>query len=142
MKCTDWFIDSDTHITEPGDVWTTRLPEKFRAVVLLRYYEEHPPREVTRKLDLSMNEYWARMKRAHELLRQDLRGRLELRAVAMSQPSRAVDEGAAKSHAENLAILVERERVVLAARNLHDPAAAEGFHLSRCGRLGRPRPKT
>ena len=55
-----------------------------------------------------------------------LRGRLELRAVAMSQPSRAVDEGAAKSHAENLAILVERERVVLAARNLHDPAAAEG----------------
>ncbi len=30
MKCTDWFIDSDTHITEPGDVWTTRLPDKFR----------------------------------------------------------------------------------------------------------------
>ena len=30
MKCTDWFIDSDTHITEPGDVWTSRLPRKFR----------------------------------------------------------------------------------------------------------------
>ena len=30
MKCTDWFIDSDTHITEPPDVWTSRLPAKFR----------------------------------------------------------------------------------------------------------------
>ncbi len=29
MKCTDWFIDADTHITEPGDVWTSRLPKKF-----------------------------------------------------------------------------------------------------------------
>jgi predicted TIM-barrel fold metal-dependent hydrolase len=29
MKCTDWFIDTDTHITEPGDVWTSRLPQKF-----------------------------------------------------------------------------------------------------------------
>ena len=26
----DWFIDADTHITEPGDVWTRRLPAKFR----------------------------------------------------------------------------------------------------------------
>ncbi len=30
MKITDWFIDADTHITEPGDVWTTRLPAKFQ----------------------------------------------------------------------------------------------------------------
>jgi predicted TIM-barrel fold metal-dependent hydrolase len=30
MKCTDWFIDADTHITEPGDVWTSRLPQKFQ----------------------------------------------------------------------------------------------------------------
>ena len=30
MKITDWFIDADTHITEPGDVWTSRLPAKFR----------------------------------------------------------------------------------------------------------------
>ncbi len=30
MKITDWFIDADTHITEPGDVWTERLPAKFR----------------------------------------------------------------------------------------------------------------
>ena len=30
MKCTDWFIDADTHITEPGDVWTSRLPRKFQ----------------------------------------------------------------------------------------------------------------
>ena len=29
MKCTDWFIDADTHVTEPGDVWTARLPRKF-----------------------------------------------------------------------------------------------------------------
>ncbi len=26
-----WVIDSDTHITEPGDVWTARLPAKFQA---------------------------------------------------------------------------------------------------------------
>ena len=30
MKCRDWFIDADTHITEPGDVWTSRLPRKFQ----------------------------------------------------------------------------------------------------------------
>ena len=30
MKCKEWFIDADTHITEPGDVWTSRLPRKFR----------------------------------------------------------------------------------------------------------------
>ena len=30
MKINDWFIDADTHITEPGDVWTARLPEKYR----------------------------------------------------------------------------------------------------------------
>lgn len=30
MKITDWFIDVDTHITEPGDVWTSRLPARFR----------------------------------------------------------------------------------------------------------------
>src|SRR5262245_25548976 len=24
----DWVIDSDTHITEPPDVWTARLPKK------------------------------------------------------------------------------------------------------------------
>jgi predicted TIM-barrel fold metal-dependent hydrolase len=31
MKCTEWFIDADTHVTEPGDVWTSRLPKKFQA---------------------------------------------------------------------------------------------------------------
>jgi len=30
MQITDWFIDADTHITEPGDVWTSRLAERFR----------------------------------------------------------------------------------------------------------------
>ena len=30
MECKDWFIDADTHITEPGDVWTSRLPQKFQ----------------------------------------------------------------------------------------------------------------
>ena len=30
MQLTDWFIDADTHITEPGDVWTSRLPQKFQ----------------------------------------------------------------------------------------------------------------
>ena len=26
----DWVIDCDTHVTEPPDVWTARLPAKFR----------------------------------------------------------------------------------------------------------------
>jgi len=30
MKITDWFIDVDTHITEPGDVWTSRLAQRFQ----------------------------------------------------------------------------------------------------------------
>ena len=30
MKYADWFIDADTHVTEPGDVWTERLPKKFQ----------------------------------------------------------------------------------------------------------------
>lgn len=30
MECTDWFIDADTHVTEPGDVWTSRLSKKFQ----------------------------------------------------------------------------------------------------------------
>ena len=30
MQCKDWFIDADTHVTEPGDVWTSRLPRKFQ----------------------------------------------------------------------------------------------------------------
>ena len=32
MKIDGWVIDVDTHITEPGDVWTARVPEKFRDV--------------------------------------------------------------------------------------------------------------
>lgn len=30
MQVTDWFIDADTHITEPGDVWTSRVPARLR----------------------------------------------------------------------------------------------------------------
>jgi predicted TIM-barrel fold metal-dependent hydrolase len=30
MDFRDWVIDADTHITEPGDLWTRRLPAKFR----------------------------------------------------------------------------------------------------------------
>ena len=30
MKYEDWFIGADTAITEPGDVWTSRLPRKFQ----------------------------------------------------------------------------------------------------------------
>jgi predicted TIM-barrel fold metal-dependent hydrolase len=26
----DWVIDTDAHITEPGDVWTSRVPARFR----------------------------------------------------------------------------------------------------------------
>ncbi len=30
MSGAGWFIDADTHVTEPGDVWTKRLPARFR----------------------------------------------------------------------------------------------------------------
>jgi hypothetical protein len=30
MPGLDWVIDSDTHVTEPPDTWTSRLPAKFR----------------------------------------------------------------------------------------------------------------
>ncbi len=26
----DWVIDVDTHITEPGDLWTSRLPARYK----------------------------------------------------------------------------------------------------------------
>jgi len=29
-KIQDWVIDTDTHITEPADLWTSRLPAKFK----------------------------------------------------------------------------------------------------------------
>ncbi|MBW2269325.1 MAG: amidohydrolase family protein [Deltaproteobacteria bacterium] len=29
-KIQDWVIDTDTHITEPGDLWTSRLPARFK----------------------------------------------------------------------------------------------------------------
>jgi predicted TIM-barrel fold metal-dependent hydrolase len=31
-KIQDWVIDTDTHITEPGDLWTSRLPAKYKDV--------------------------------------------------------------------------------------------------------------
>ncbi|HJO23690.1 MAG: amidohydrolase family protein [Myxococcota bacterium] len=29
-KIQDWVIDTDTHISEPGDLWTSRLPARFK----------------------------------------------------------------------------------------------------------------
>ena len=29
-KIVDWVIDTDTHISEPGDLWTSRLPARFK----------------------------------------------------------------------------------------------------------------
>ena len=26
----DWIIDSDTHVSEPGDLWTSRVPARFK----------------------------------------------------------------------------------------------------------------
>jgi predicted TIM-barrel fold metal-dependent hydrolase len=49
MKVTDWFIDADTHITEPGDVWTTRLPQRFRdraQVWACTFFEEFAPQKL------------------------------------------------------------------------------------------------
>jgi predicted TIM-barrel fold metal-dependent hydrolase len=31
-KIQDWVIDTDTHITEPADLWTSRLPAKYKDV--------------------------------------------------------------------------------------------------------------
>src|SRR5690606_5147255 len=29
MASTDWIIDADTHVTEPPDTWSSRLPAKY-----------------------------------------------------------------------------------------------------------------
>ena len=29
-ELTDWVIDADAHVTEPIDLWTSRLPAKYR----------------------------------------------------------------------------------------------------------------
>ena len=29
-QITDWVIDADAHITEPADLWSSRLPAKYR----------------------------------------------------------------------------------------------------------------
>src|SRR5260221_13831086 len=29
MAMTEWIIDADAHVTEPRDVWTSRLPQKY-----------------------------------------------------------------------------------------------------------------
>jgi predicted TIM-barrel fold metal-dependent hydrolase len=38
VQIQDWVIDADTHVTEPGDLWTSRLPARFkdRAPQLIR----------------------------------------------------------------------------------------------------------
>lgn len=30
VKIQDWVIDADTHITEPGDLWTSRVPARYK----------------------------------------------------------------------------------------------------------------
>jgi predicted TIM-barrel fold metal-dependent hydrolase len=30
VKIQDWIIDTDTHIAEPGDLWTSRLPARYK----------------------------------------------------------------------------------------------------------------
>jgi predicted TIM-barrel fold metal-dependent hydrolase len=30
VRIRDWVIDADTHISEPGDLWTSRLPARFK----------------------------------------------------------------------------------------------------------------
>jgi uncharacterized protein len=43
MEIRDWVIDADTHVTEPPDVWTSRVPAKFRdrAPRVVRNPENH-----------------------------------------------------------------------------------------------------
>ena len=49
------------------------LPQKYREVILLRYYEEMKIKEVASALKLSVGKTRARLKRANEILRGRLK---------------------------------------------------------------------
>lgn len=48
------------------------LPEHYRDVILLRYFEELPPRAIAKRLNVPVETVRTRLKRAHELLRERL----------------------------------------------------------------------
>src|SRR5439155_19684950 len=50
------------------------LPEPLRAVVLLRHYDALPPREIAARLGVPVETVYARLKRAHQRLRERLDG--------------------------------------------------------------------
>jgi len=52
-----------------------RLPPHLRAAVLLRYFEGLPPRRIASQLGLSVTAVWNQLRRALQLLREDLDGR-------------------------------------------------------------------
>jgi len=62
------------------------LPEPQRATVLLRWFEDLPPREVARRMDVPVETVRTRLRRAHEALRAELGGGEPSRAALALAP--------------------------------------------------------
>ncbi len=71
-------LPSTEHLVEQAEAQravaaaVTKLPEPYRATVLLRYFEELPPRGVAARMGVPVETVRTRLRRAHELLRGDL----------------------------------------------------------------------
>lgn len=76
------------------------LEEKYRRVVSLRYFDELPPREVAKRLDLSVHTVRTQLQRALRQLREQLdattgdRGRWSAALLAFARPDAAVPPAA------------------------------------------------
>jgi RNA polymerase sigma-70 factor (ECF subfamily) len=63
---------ADNHAEYPLDEAIAVLPESYRQVILLRYYEELSCQEVAQRLDMPLGTVTKTLSRAYALLRQEL----------------------------------------------------------------------
>jgi RNA polymerase sigma-70 factor (ECF subfamily) len=66
---------ADNHAEYPLDEAMAVLPETYRQVILLRYYEELSCHEVAQRLDMPLGTVTKTLSRAYALLRQELQAR-------------------------------------------------------------------
>ena len=66
---------ADNHAEYPLDEAIAVLPETYRQVILLRYYEELSCHEVAQRLDMPLGTVTKTLSRAYALLRQELQDR-------------------------------------------------------------------
>ena len=79
---------ADSREDYPLEEAIAALPESYRQVILLRYYEGHSCQEIATRLDLPLGTVTKTLSRAYALLRQELkvRERDEERVNQLEQP--------------------------------------------------------